>query len=205
MKKCICLLLLVAASLAAARKPLPAGFRGPAEPLFYPKGGKRSTPDGQTPAQETFCTDYYKGVKPRRLFGICNSYCEAMDCDETPVVVQSACFSVGHLLANTAAEAFDLDPDCINPNDTCKDSDVDGFPDFIDNCPFSFNPTQTTAIWTHLATPVIIALLRPTKTRRIQTSTLSATPVTIALPLPMKTRRIQIWILLVTLAIIVLP
>jgi len=66
-----------------------------------------------------------------------------MDCDETPVVVQSACFSVGHLLANTAAEAFDLDPDCINPNDTCKDSDVDGFPDFIDNCPFSFNPTQT--------------------------------------------------------------
>jgi hypothetical protein len=34
------------------------------------------TPDGQTPAQETVC-DGLAGA----LFGLCNAYCEAQDCD----------------------------------------------------------------------------------------------------------------------------
>jgi hypothetical protein len=34
------------------------------------------TPDGQTPAQETVC-DQETGA----AFGLCNAYCEAMDCD----------------------------------------------------------------------------------------------------------------------------
>jgi len=34
------------------------------------------TPDGQTPAEETVC-DHESGA----AFGLCNAYCEAMDCD----------------------------------------------------------------------------------------------------------------------------
>jgi hypothetical protein len=34
------------------------------------------TPDGQTPSQETVC-DHETGA----AFGLCNAYCEAMDCD----------------------------------------------------------------------------------------------------------------------------
>ncbi len=35
------------------------------------------TPDGQTPAEETVCSVVYSGA----AFGLCNAYCEAMDCD----------------------------------------------------------------------------------------------------------------------------
>lgn len=35
-----------------------------------------STADGQTPAEETVC-DVYSGA----AFGLCNAYCEAMDCE----------------------------------------------------------------------------------------------------------------------------
>ncbi len=101
----------------------------------------QGTPDDETPAQETIC-DLYKPIKGR-LFGICNAYCEAMDCDSAaPKVVDSACFSVGHLLANTAADAFMLDPEDIDPNEVCRDSDGDGHPDFLDNCPLVSNPDQ---------------------------------------------------------------
>jgi len=34
------------------------------------------TPDETTPAEETVC-DLYEGA----AFGLCNAYCEAMDCD----------------------------------------------------------------------------------------------------------------------------
>ena len=35
------------------------------------------TPDGSTPAEETFCDDNFTG----RLQGLCNAFCEATDCD----------------------------------------------------------------------------------------------------------------------------
>ena len=34
------------------------------------------TPDGKTPAEESVCDDV-----ANNLFGLCNSYCEAIDCD----------------------------------------------------------------------------------------------------------------------------
>ena len=34
------------------------------------------TPDGQTPATETACE-----LESGAAFGLCNAYCEAMDCD----------------------------------------------------------------------------------------------------------------------------
>jgi hypothetical protein len=35
------------------------------------------TPDGEPPSVETFCDDNFAG----RLRGLCNAFCEAMDCD----------------------------------------------------------------------------------------------------------------------------
>ena len=37
-----------------------------------------STPDGETPAVETVCATYEGTVAG--AFGLCNAYCEAMDC-----------------------------------------------------------------------------------------------------------------------------
>lgn len=48
-----------------------------------------STPDGQTPAVEHVC-DGYQGA----AFGLCNAYCEAMDCDDDPNADQEACDKV---------------------------------------------------------------------------------------------------------------
>jgi hypothetical protein len=46
------------------------------------------TPDGETPAVEDVCADEPSGVS----FGLCNAYCEAMDCDsETPNASARAC------------------------------------------------------------------------------------------------------------------
>lgn len=48
------------------------------------------TPDGQTPAEETVC-DGQKGA----AFGLCNAYCEAMDCDSpAPHAAPKACEQV---------------------------------------------------------------------------------------------------------------
>ncbi|HWM90827.1 MAG TPA: hypothetical protein VN493_08680 [Thermoanaerobaculia bacterium] len=48
------------------------------------------TPDGQTPSEETVC-DGQKGA----AFGLCNAYCEAMDCDHpTPHASPKACEKV---------------------------------------------------------------------------------------------------------------
>ena len=41
------------------------------------------TPDGKTPAEETVC----EGLSGA-AFGLCNAYCEAMDCDGEPKASQ---------------------------------------------------------------------------------------------------------------------
>jgi hypothetical protein len=48
-----------------------------------------STPDGETPAMEHVC-DGYAGA----AYGLCNAYCEAMDCDDDPNADQEACDKV---------------------------------------------------------------------------------------------------------------
>ncbi len=48
------------------------------------------TPDGATPAEETVC-DSLEGA----AFGLCNAYCEAMDCDgNDPQASEKACSKV---------------------------------------------------------------------------------------------------------------
>ena len=48
------------------------------------------TPDGVTPANEAIC-DLESGA----AYGLCNAYCEAMDCDsDTPHASETACLKV---------------------------------------------------------------------------------------------------------------
>ena len=47
------------------------------------------TPDGETPAQETVCDD-----ESGAAYGLCNAYCEAMDCDGEPQASATACTKV---------------------------------------------------------------------------------------------------------------
>jgi hypothetical protein len=50
----------------------------------------KGTPDGKPPSEETVC-DGLKGA----LFGLCNAYCEAMDCDSpNPHASPTACAQV---------------------------------------------------------------------------------------------------------------
>ena len=61
-------------------------------PLLLTSAGAvlAQTPDGQTPAQETVC-DHESGA----AFGLCNAYCEAMDCDSAnPQASATACGKV---------------------------------------------------------------------------------------------------------------
>jgi hypothetical protein len=56
------------------------------------------TPDGQTPAEETVC-DNENGA----AFGLCNAYCEAMDCEsDDPQASATACTKVRDKFMNIA-------------------------------------------------------------------------------------------------------
>ncbi len=57
--------------------------------LAVPLVASAQTPDGQTPAVETVC-DGETGA----AFGLCNAYCEAMDCDSLPEASLGACEAV---------------------------------------------------------------------------------------------------------------
>jgi hypothetical protein len=115
------------------------------------------TPDGLTPAEETVCDDaHLTGA----LWGLCNAYCEAMDCDiESHYASQQACDRV---LANFMVKSGGLAPPCYmdpdldddvipNDDDNClsdpnpdqADLDGDGVGDLCDNCPLDWNEDQT--------------------------------------------------------------
>lgn len=93
------------------------------------------TPDGKPPSQETVC-DMESGA----AFGLCNAYCEAMDCDSPnhrasdqgceqvkanfekktgrPLPCESACpcFSAHMLFADIASQAVKVDRCLFNDN-----------------------------------------------------------------------------------------
>jgi len=60
--------------------------------ILIPTATGAQTPDGQTPAEETYC-DRYSG----RKFGICNVWYEAMDCVD-PAHKASACDNLKAML-----------------------------------------------------------------------------------------------------------
>ncbi len=90
-----------------------------------------STADGLPPAAEDICG---KWGLDGRLNGLCNAYCEAMDCDaENPQASPQACARV---LGRIEAALGDT------PFPTCADVDDDGVPNGLDNCPNNANPGQ---------------------------------------------------------------
>lgn len=70
-----------------------------------------STPDGETPAEESICSEETGALK-----GLCNAYCEAMDCNLNEGVHASA-KACGKVLDNYRRKSGDIDPPCLR--NTC--------------------------------------------------------------------------------------
>lgn len=92
------------------------------------------TADGLTPAVEDICTKWgFQG----KVNGLCNAYCEAMDCDTAaPQASPQACTRVYDKIIGALGDA---------PFPTCNDEDNDGIPSGVDNCPQTFNQGQEDA------------------------------------------------------------
>lgn len=90
------------------------------------------TADGETPAQEDICT---KWGMTGQVNGLCNAYCEAMDCDAAePQASDQACTRVLSKIEDALGGT---------PFPTCEDVDDDGTPNGIDNCPDVANADQS--------------------------------------------------------------
>lgn len=89
------------------------------------------TSDGETPANEDICTMWgFDG----KVNGLCNAYCEAMDCDDpNPHASDQACTRVFDKIQSELGDT---------PFPTCQDSDDDGIPNGGDNCPNNYNQDQ---------------------------------------------------------------
>lgn len=92
------------------------------------------TPDGETPADEGVC-DGEKGA----AFGLCNAYCEAMDCDsDNPNANQKACDKVKANYERITGGSLPCDLFCpcftaeellaLGPVSECGEN-IPGFPD----------------------------------------------------------------------------
>ena len=94
-------------------------------------GSQAQTPDGLTPAVADICTKWgFSG----NVNGLCNAYCEAMDCDSAnPQASDQACNRVFDKIIVALGDT---------PFPTCQDVDDDSVPDGIDNCPGVPNPDQ---------------------------------------------------------------
>jgi hypothetical protein len=89
------------------------------------------TADGETPAEEDICTTWGMTGK---VNGLCNAYCEAMDCDSAaPQASEQACSRVLGKIEGALGDT---------PFPTCEDVDGDGVPNGLDNCPDDENPEQ---------------------------------------------------------------
>lgn len=88
--------------------------------MFFAVGNNvlaMGTPDGETPAEETVC-DELSGPS----FGLCNAYCEAMDCDsDFPAASQNACDKVA---ANYAKHSDGEELPCVVVEEECPCLDL---------------------------------------------------------------------------------
>lgn len=92
------------------------------------------TPDGMTPAEEDICTKWgYQG----KVNGLCNAYCEAMDCDSNEAQASDrACLRIYDKIIGELGGT---------PFPSCEDSDDDGVPNGVDNCPNLANASSQDA------------------------------------------------------------
>jgi hypothetical protein len=88
------------------------------------------TADGETPAVEDVCSE--AGLSGK-AYGLCNAYCEAMDCDAAePQANANACDRVYTKIVDATGGGFP----------PCADQDSDGIPNGEDNCPAVSNNGQ---------------------------------------------------------------
>ena len=98
------------------------------------------TPDGQTPAEETACDGLHGAA-----FGLCNAYCEAMDCDS--VEANAAPQACEQVLANWESATDGATIPC-EPVDGCPCAAAltscgwDGFDVLGDDCTVEGGDTQ---------------------------------------------------------------
>jgi hypothetical protein len=98
------------------------------------------TPDGQTPALETVC-DMETGA----AYGLCNAYCEAMDCEtDDPSASATACSKVGNKYRQLTGHDLPCEVSC-----PCADPSISiAFSDALDgdltitSCQNIFGGTQ---------------------------------------------------------------
>ncbi|MFT7580211.1 MAG: hypothetical protein ACI9MR_001880 [Myxococcota bacterium] len=79
--------------------------------LALPATALASTPDGETPAEETVCDGL---TLQGGLFGLCNAYCKAMDCDSD--FTHASDRACDRVLANFHKKSGDVDPPCLDGN-----------------------------------------------------------------------------------------
>ena len=86
--------------------------------VLFASEARASTPDLETPSMETIC-DVYEGA----AFGVCNAYCEAMDCHlDEPRASERACERKRERFITLTGEA----PPCEL---SCPCMAIDGFAD----------------------------------------------------------------------------
>lgn len=96
-------LLLAFGSAARAQTPQPP----PPWPPHFPNASL-GTPDGVPPSREVVC-DGLQGAS----YGLCNAYCQAMDCDSgAPQASPSACGKVAGLFARITGQGLPCDCPC---------------------------------------------------------------------------------------------
>ncbi|MCP3963312.1 MAG: hypothetical protein GY719_36200 [bacterium] len=92
--------------------------------LTLAAGAAAETPDGDPPSEETVCDPF---IGDENAFGLCNAYCEAMDCDSPDVKAsQRACERKFQKFKDLTGSP----PPCAGVNCPCLSDPV--FEDLID-------------------------------------------------------------------------
>lgn len=87
----------------------------------------QGTPDGVTPHTETICDG-----ETGSAFGLCNAYCEAMDCDsENPHASEKACSKIRSLFTKRTGRDLPCEQNYQQPGCPCLD--IPQFAAFLEN------------------------------------------------------------------------
>jgi hypothetical protein len=104
--------------------------------LFVTVATAEGTPDGLPPPMESVC-DAESGA----AYGLCNAYCQAMDCDSgTPNASEAACQKVANKFAQIAGRAVPCGPCPMYQNPAFPEfNELVSSPYLIDSCTTNWN------------------------------------------------------------------